>query len=110
MARYQKLSSRSHFPISLWAARDELQKHLVDDAESTIVKFRSPDAPPVSELDWTHARDDLSRAMSSTQATRRCMGRSGWSMVIWHDCAVPPNGTLACWKRHVRIFWQRRWC
>ena len=46
--QYQKLSSRSHFPISLWAARDESQKHLVDDADSTIVKFRSPDAPPVS--------------------------------------------------------------
>ena len=24
--QYQKLSSRSHFPISLWAARDELQQ------------------------------------------------------------------------------------
>ena len=108
--QYQKLSSRSHFPISLWAARDELQKHLVDDAESTIVKFRSPDAPPVSrQTGPTPVTTCLARS-SWTRATRHCMGRSGWSMVIWHDCAVPPNGTLACWKRHARIFWQRRWC
>ena len=61
--QYEKLSSRSHFPISLWAARDELQKHLLADADSTIVRFRSPDAPPISETDWTHARNDLSRAI-----------------------------------------------
>ena len=60
---YQKLSSRSHLPISLWAVRSELQKHLVADADRTIVKFRAPDGPPVTETDWTHARDDLSRAI-----------------------------------------------
>jgi hypothetical protein len=72
---YQKLSSRSHFPISLWAARDELQKHLVDDADSTIVKFRSPDAPPVSEADWTHARDDLSRAIELDPGDKTLHGK-----------------------------------
>jgi serine/threonine protein kinase len=61
--QYQKLASRSHFPISLWAARDELRQHLVANADSTIVEFRSPDAPPVTDGDWTHARDDLSRAI-----------------------------------------------
>lgn len=60
---YQKLSSRSHLPISLWAAKSELQKHLVADADRTIVKFRAPDGPPVPETEWTHARDDLSRAI-----------------------------------------------
>jgi hypothetical protein len=60
---YQKLSSRSHLPISLWAVRSELQKHLLADADRTIVKFRAPDGPPVTETDWTHARDDLSRAI-----------------------------------------------
>ena len=73
--QYQKLSSRSHFPISLWAARDELQKHLVDDADSTIVKFRSPDAPPVSEADWTHARDDLSRAIELDPGDKTLHGK-----------------------------------
>jgi hypothetical protein len=72
---YQKLSSRSHFPISLWAARDELQKHLVDDADSTIVKFRSPDAPAVSEADWTHARDDLSRAIELDPGDKTLHGK-----------------------------------
>jgi hypothetical protein len=72
---YQKLSSRSHFPISLWAARDELQKHLVDDADSTIVKFRSPDAPPVSETDWTHARNDLSRAIELDPGDKTLHGK-----------------------------------
>jgi hypothetical protein len=73
--QYQRLSSRSHFPISLWAARDELQKHLVDDADSTIVKFRSPDAPPVSETDWTHARDDLSRAIELDPGDKTLHGK-----------------------------------
>jgi Protein kinase domain len=61
--QYQKLSSRSHFPISLWAVRSELQKHLVADANSTIVKFGAPDAPPLSDADWAHARDELSHAI-----------------------------------------------
>src|ERR1700761_3966843 len=73
--QYQRLSSRSHFPISLWAARDELQKHLVDDADSTIVKFRSPDAPPVSETDWSHARDDLSRAIELDPGDKTLHGK-----------------------------------
>jgi serine/threonine protein kinase len=72
---YQKLSSRSHFPISLWAARDELQNHLVADADSTIVKFRSPDAPPVSETDWAHARDDLSRAIELDPGDKTLHGK-----------------------------------
>ena len=72
---YQKLSSRSHFPISLWAARDELQQHLVADADSTIVKFRSPDAPPVSETDWAHARDDLSRAIELDPSDKTLHGK-----------------------------------
>jgi len=73
--QYQKLSSRSHFPISLWAARDELQNHLVADADSTIVKFRSPDAPPVSEADWAHARDDLSRAIELDPGDKTLHGK-----------------------------------
>jgi hypothetical protein len=73
--QYQKLASRSHFPISLWAARDELQNHLVADADSTIVKFRSPDAPPVSEADWTHARDDLSRAIELDPGDKTLHGK-----------------------------------
>jgi serine/threonine protein kinase len=73
--QYQKLSSRSHFPISLWAARDELQNHLVADADSTIVKFRSPDAPPVSETDWVHARDDLSRAIELDPGDKTLHGK-----------------------------------
>lgn len=60
---YRKLSSRSHLPISLWAVRSELQKDLAADADRTIVKFRAPDGPPVTEIDWTHARDNLSRAI-----------------------------------------------
>ena len=72
---YQKLSSRSHFPISLWAARDELQNHLVADADSTIVKFRSPDAPPVSETDWAHAREDLSRAIQLDPGDKTLHGK-----------------------------------
>jgi serine/threonine protein kinase len=72
---YQKLASRSHFPISLWAARDELQNHLVADADSTIVKFRSPDAPPVSETDWSHARDDLSRAIELDPGDKTLHGK-----------------------------------
>ena len=68
--QYQRLSSRSHFPISLWAARDELQKQLVADADSTIVRFRSPDAPPVTETEWSHARDDLSRAIELDQSNK----------------------------------------
>jgi serine/threonine protein kinase len=73
--QYQKLSSRSHFPISLWAARDELQNHLVADADSTIVKFRSPDAPPVSEADWAHARDDLSRGIELDPGDKTLHGK-----------------------------------
>jgi serine/threonine protein kinase len=73
--QYQKLSSRSHFPISLWAARDELQNHLVADADSTIVKFRSPDAPPVSETDWAHAREDLSRAIQLDPGDKTLHGK-----------------------------------
>jgi serine/threonine protein kinase len=73
--QYQKLSSRSHFPISLWAARDQLQNHLVADADSTIVKFRSPDAPPVSEAEWTHARDDLSRAIELDPGDKTLHGK-----------------------------------
>jgi serine/threonine protein kinase len=73
--QYQKLASRSHFPISLWAARDELQNHLVADADSTIVKFRSPDAPPVSETDWVHARDDLSRAIELDPGDKTLHGK-----------------------------------
>ena len=60
---YQTLSSRSHLPISLWAVRSELQKHLLADADRTIVKFRAPDGPPVTGGNWFHARDDLSRAI-----------------------------------------------
>jgi serine/threonine protein kinase len=73
--QYQKLASRSHFPISLWAARDELRSHLVADADSTIVKFRSPDAPPVSETDWVHARDDLSRAIELDPGDKTLHGK-----------------------------------
>jgi eukaryotic-like serine/threonine-protein kinase len=73
--QYQKLSSRSHFPVSLWAARSELQKHLVADADSTIVKFGAPDAPPVSESDWTHARDDLSRAIELDPGDKTLHGK-----------------------------------
>ncbi len=73
---YQKLASRSHFPISLWAARDELRSHLVADADSTIVKFRSPDAPPVSEADWVHARDDLSRAIELDPGDKTLHGKT----------------------------------
>jgi hypothetical protein len=73
--QYQKLSSRSHFPISLWAARDELQNRLVADADSTIVKFRSPDAPPVTETDWAHARDDLSRAIELDSGDKTLHGK-----------------------------------
>ena len=73
--QYQKLASRSHFPISLWAARDELRSHLVADADSTIVKFRSPDAPPVSEADWVHARDDLSRAIELDPGDKTLHGK-----------------------------------
>ena len=72
---YQKLASRSHFPISLWAARDELRQHLVADADSTIVKFRSPDAPPVLETDWAHARDDLSRAIELDPGDKTLHGK-----------------------------------
>jgi serine/threonine protein kinase len=72
---YQKLASRSHFPISLWAARDELRQHLVADADSTIVKFRSPDAPPVTEADWTRARDDLSRAIELDPGDKTLHGK-----------------------------------
>jgi serine/threonine protein kinase len=73
--QYQKLSSRSHFPISLWAARDELRTHLVADADSTIVRFRSPDAPPVSETDWAHAREDLSRAIELDPGDKTLHGK-----------------------------------
>ncbi len=73
--QYQGLASRSHFPISLWAARSELQKHLVSDADSTIVKFRAPDAPPVSETDWIHARDDLSRAIDLAPGDKTLHGK-----------------------------------
>jgi serine/threonine protein kinase len=72
---YQKLASRSHFPISLWAARDELRQHLVADADSTIVKFRSPDAPPVTETDWAHTRDDLSRAIELDPGDKTLHGK-----------------------------------
>ncbi len=72
---YQKLSSRSHLPISLWAVRSELQKHLVADADSTIVKFRAPDGPPVTETDWTHARDDLSRAIELDPGDKTLHGK-----------------------------------
>ena len=72
---YQKLSSRSHLPISLWAARSELQKHLMADADRTIVKFRAPDGPPVTETDWTHARDDLSRAIELDPGDKTLHGK-----------------------------------
>ncbi len=72
---YQKLASRSHFPISLWAARDELRQHLVADADSIIVKFRSPNAPPVNETDWAHARDDLSRAIELDPGDKTLHGK-----------------------------------
>jgi serine/threonine protein kinase len=73
--QYERLSSRSHFPISLWAARDELRQHLVADADSTIMKFRSPEAPPVSEADWTHARNDLSRAIELEPGDKTLHGK-----------------------------------
>jgi serine/threonine protein kinase len=73
--QYQRLSSRSHFPISLWAARDELRSHLVADADSTIVRFRSPDAPPVSETEWAHAREDLSRAIELDPGDKTLHGK-----------------------------------
>lgn len=72
---YRKLSNRSHLPISLWAARSELQRHLVADADSTIVKFRAPNGPPVSEADWTHARDDLSRAIELDPGDKTLHGK-----------------------------------
>jgi hypothetical protein len=52
-----------------------LQNHLVADADSTIVKFRSPDAPPVSEADWAHARDDLSRAIELDPGDKTLHGK-----------------------------------
>jgi len=73
--QYQRLSSRSHFPIRLWAARSELQKHLVADADSTIVKFGAPDAPPMSDADWAHARDDLSRAIELDPGDKTLHGK-----------------------------------
>ena len=73
--QYQKLAARSHFPISLWAVRDELRNHLVADADSTIVKFRSPNAPPMSETDWTHARDDLSRSIELDPGDKTLHGK-----------------------------------
>ena len=72
---YRKLSARSHLPVSLWAARSELQKHLVADADSTIVKFRAPNGPPVSEADWTHARDELSRAIELEPGDKTLHGK-----------------------------------
>ena len=72
---YRKLSARSHLPISLWAARSELQKHLVADADRTIVKFRAPNGPPVSEADWTHARDELSRAIELDPGDKTLHGK-----------------------------------
>jgi serine/threonine protein kinase len=72
---YRKLSSRSHLPISLWAARSELQKHLVADADRTIVKFRAPDGPPVTEADWTRAREDLSRAIELDPGDKTLHGK-----------------------------------
>jgi serine/threonine protein kinase len=72
---YQSLSSRSHFPISLWAARSELEKHLVADADSTIVKFGAPDAPPMAESDWAHARDDLSHAIDLDPGDKTLHGK-----------------------------------
>ena len=72
---YRKLSARSHLPISLWAARSELEKHMVADADRTIVKFRAPDGPPVSEADWTHARDDLSRAIELEPSDKTLHGK-----------------------------------
>jgi serine/threonine protein kinase len=72
---YRKLSARSHLPISLWAARSELQKHLVADADRTIVKFRAPNGPPVSAADWTHARDDLSRAIELDPGDKTLHGK-----------------------------------
>ena len=72
---YRKLSSRSHLPISLWAARSELQKQLVADADRTIAKFRAPDGPPVTEADWTHARDDLSRAIELDPGDKTLHGK-----------------------------------
>ncbi len=73
--QYQSLSSRSHFPISLWAVRSELQKHLVADADSTIVKFGAPEAPPMSDSDWTHARDDLSHAIELDPGDKTLHGK-----------------------------------
>jgi serine/threonine protein kinase len=72
---YRKLSARSHLPISLWAARSELQKQLVADADRTIVKFRAPNGPPVSESDWTHARDELSRAIELDPGDKTLHGK-----------------------------------
>lgn len=72
---YRKLSARSHLPISLWAARSELQKQLVADADRTIVKFRAPNGPPVSEADWTHARDELSRAIELDPGDKTLHGK-----------------------------------
>ena len=61
--QYQSLSSRSHLPISLWAAMSELQKHLVADADHTILRYRGADSGQVTEAEWTRARSDVSRAL-----------------------------------------------
>jgi hypothetical protein len=52
-----------------------LQKHLVADADSTIVKFGAPDAPPMSDADWAHARDDLSRAIELDPGDKTLHGK-----------------------------------
>jgi hypothetical protein len=52
-----------------------LQKQLVADADRTIAKFRAPDGPPVTEADWTRARDDLSRAIELDPGDKTLHGK-----------------------------------
>ncbi len=74
-SQYQSLSSRSHLPISLWAARAELQKHLVADADHTILRYRVANGGPVTEAEWSRARSDISRALELSPNDKTLHGK-----------------------------------
>jgi eukaryotic-like serine/threonine-protein kinase len=62
--QYQRLNARMHLPLTLWAARRELKRRLVAEADETILEYRNSDARTVVyERQWMWARDALARAL-----------------------------------------------
>ena len=72
--QYQKLSARSHVPVSLWSAQSALRDRLMGDADRVIAESRESDSAVVTEADWAKARAQVARALELDPHNRSVHG------------------------------------